>query len=357
MYSQRNEIYPTIENVVPSAPPPPYSEINEQVNANPNIGPQYIYPQIPTIEVTSPCRQMHCPRGQVFIVDSHCGINSNAHQIELARCARRKKMRIIKVIIIIVILFIITVVTTIIIVVKESNTDSSYAYNQMMSKSENCFVLQGQYTRKDGKEVTINATKNWLVLIEAESGNKFVYTMPIKDDKIETYITKIRVWFFLFLIFSTNIFFILSLYYLSETNMDYITNETYKDEDFYYYEIKITKPDELFIIFYNLSIFLSNLNLMSLFFLVLTSQIKNISIKQKFLKMICDWIININTIFLSINPYIMALIAYIICLSMIMYMFCFGITTWVLLGLAMLYVSVTAIGFKIKISLMKNPLF
>uniref|UniRef100_A0AAF5CSV0 Ig-like domain-containing protein n=1 Tax=Strongyloides stercoralis TaxID=6248 RepID=A0AAF5CSV0_STRER len=326
MYSQRNEIYPTIENVVPSAPPPPYSEINEQVNANPNIGPQYIYPQIPTIEVTSPCRQMHCPRGQVFIVDSHCGINSNAHQIELAR-------------------------------LKESNTDSSYAYNQMMSKSENCFVLQGQYTRKDGKEVTINATKNWLVLIEAESGNKFVYTMPIKDDKIETYITKIRVWFFLFLIFSTNIFFILSLYYLSETNMDYITNETYKDEDFYYYEIKITKPDELFIIFYNLSIFLSNLNLMSLFFLVLTSQIKNISIKQKFLKMICDWIININTIFLSINPYIMALIAYIICLSMIMYMFCFGITTWVLLGLAMLYVSVTAIGFKIKISLMKNPLF
>ncbi|CEF64683.1 Hypothetical protein SRAE_1000293600 [Strongyloides ratti] len=226
----------------------------------------------------------------------------------------------------------------------------------MITKTENCFVLQGQYTRKDGKEVIINATKNWLVLIEAESGTKFVYTMPANDNKVENYIVKIRFWFFLFLIVSTNIFFILGLYCLSEKNMDYIINGTYDDETFNYYQFKIPKPDELFMIFYNISIFLSNLNLMSLFFLVLVYQIQNISIKQKYFKTLCDWIIKCNIMFLSINPYIIALIAYIICLSMIVYMFFFGITTWVLLGLAMLYITITAIGFKIKINLMKNPL-
>uniref|UniRef100_A0A0N5BFU0 DUF443 family protein n=1 Tax=Strongyloides papillosus TaxID=174720 RepID=A0A0N5BFU0_STREA len=227
----------------------------------------------------------------------------------------------------------------------------------MFSKSEDCLVLKGQYTRKDGKEVTISATKNWLVLVELESGNKFVYTMPIDDSKSGNYFTQLRFWFYLLLIISTNIFFIVGLYFLSEFNMNCIIKGTYQPEHFNYHGIQIIKPDELFYTFYNLSLFLSNLNIMSLFFFILTSKFKHISVKQKYFKNFCYYIINGNAIFLSITPYIVALLAYFICLAMIMYMFFFGISTWVLLGLAILYTTITTIGFKIKINLMKKPLF
>ncbi|CEF64684.1 Hypothetical protein SRAE_1000293700 [Strongyloides ratti] len=95
--NQGEILYPAIGGVTPSAPPPSYEDVVEQVNnVNPGVGPQYIYPQPPIIGVSSPCGERYCPRGQIYIVDQHCGINGNSHCIESERrCAIRRKRRII----------------------------------------------------------------------------------------------------------------------------------------------------------------------------------------------------------------------------------------------------------------------
>uniref|UniRef100_A0A0N4ZX57 DUF443 family protein n=1 Tax=Parastrongyloides trichosuri TaxID=131310 RepID=A0A0N4ZX57_PARTI len=219
---------------------------------------------------------------------------------------------------------------------------------------ENCFVLKGEYTRKDGKEVLVNVNKDWLILIETDSGTKFVYTKPKEKYKDNSFFLKMRMLFFFFGIISSNIFFLFGLGYLSECNLELIRIGFYKKEDFVFHGYQIITPDFLFITFYNLSIFISNINLLALFFLFLAVQISKSQIKIEKLHCLCNWIIAIHTKFLSMLPYILSIIAYAICLSMIGYLLAFASQTWILLQLSILYITATAIAFKIKIYLMKK---
>uniref|UniRef100_A0A0N5BFT9 ODV-E56 n=1 Tax=Strongyloides papillosus TaxID=174720 RepID=A0A0N5BFT9_STREA len=132
--NNEQRLYPTIVDVRPSAPPPPYLEVSGQGNVNPAVPPQYIYPQPPIIEVNSPCGDRYCSRGQLYIVDQHCPVDRNVHHVESEmRCARRRKRRIIMAIIIFSILIIVGAVTTTIVVVNNrhscDNTFSSDGFS------------------------------------------------------------------------------------------------------------------------------------------------------------------------------------------------------------------------------------